>query len=74
MKTFWTVHADYGMAIKDYNTDDIDVAEAKAIRELGTRHFVSIEEATDDDLQWVAGMGGYLPVSARERVEELAKT
>ena len=73
MKTFWTVHADYGMAIKDYNTDDYAEARKKALRELGSRHFVSIEEATDDDLQWVAGMGGYLPAAARERVEALAE-
>lgn len=66
MTTLWTVHADYGMAIKDYRTDDFSEAEQRAIREVGTRSFKSIEQATDDDIHWVASMGGYLPKAARE--------
>lgn len=66
MTTLWTVHTDYGMAIKDYHTDDYDEAEQRAIREVGTRAFKSIEEATKDEILWVAGMAGYLPKAARE--------
>lgn len=66
MTTLWTVRTDYGMAIKDYHTDDYDAAEERAKREVGTRSFRSIEEATKDEILWVAGMGGYLPDAARK--------
>lgn len=66
MNTLWTVRTTYGMAIKDYKTDDYEMAEEKAIREVGTNSFKSIETATKEDIFWVASMGGYLPKAARD--------
>jgi hypothetical protein len=67
MHTFWVVHADYGMAIKDYRTDDYNVARKAAIMEIGFDCFERIEEATEDDIEWVRAMGGRLPLAARKK-------
>lgn len=68
MATLWTVKAHVGMAIFDFGTDDYDEAREKALRKVGSNYFRSIDEATDEDIRWVHGMGGRLPLAAKQRL------
>ena len=42
--------------------EDMDAVEEGLIREIGERHYQSIREATPDDIAWVRGMGGHVPI------------
>lgn len=63
----WYISTSSGCGIRNYETRSINKARKCAIHENGTNNFISIKEATEDDISWVEGMGGYIPKIARNK-------
>ena len=55
----YCVETDYGCAIRE--APSLLAAEAKERREEGSAHFICVRVATEKDIAWVRGMGGYIP-------------
>lgn len=68
---FYVVETDYGMGIRE--AKNIRQMKAMVLREEGSFHVKSIRRATDKDIFWVAGMGGYLPPGAMRKLEDIAQ-
>lgn len=61
MAALWYIDTDMGCGIRDYRTRSIIRARHAALREVGSRNFNSIREATADDVEHVRNMGGRIP-------------
>lgn len=65
---YWTLTCDFGVGIREYDTEDPEEALEKAIREVGTRQNPHVEPTTDEHIDWVSGMGGNLPDSLKKKI------
>ena len=58
MKLYY-FECDYGCGIRGYKT--LKSAESGILREVGTRSFRLVREATEEDISCVKSMGGFIP-------------
>jgi hypothetical protein len=67
--TLYYINTDNGCGIRA--AQNIIAAKRQALREAGTYGFKTIRRATQDDIAWVSGMGGHVPlgVVAKHRKE-----
>lgn len=63
----YIIHLKFGRGIKAGVS--AEAVRAKVEYEYGARDIESIEEATIDDILGVRGMGGFLPLAAKEALQ-----
>jgi hypothetical protein len=61
-RKLYVVHTNRGMTIRAA-TDEDDAFEQVA-RKVGSDNITDVSEATERDIAWVRGMGGYVPALA----------
>jgi hypothetical protein len=57
-RTFY-IETDFGCRLVEGTT--LEKAKEEALQEEGSEHFQSIRRATEDDVDWVRGMRGWVP-------------
>jgi hypothetical protein len=68
--TVFYVETGRGVCLREGRS--LESVRASTLREVGTLSGVSvIREASKRDIEWVAGMGGYLPESAKRKIQEV---
>jgi len=58
-KKLYYVETDCGCGIR--TAESIEQATRDAVRECGTDNFKRVQEATEENVEWVRAMGGYIP-------------